>query len=172
MLTRTCLSFSATTSNHGSSPFRQVRADGIIYKLCTIHRYNSLYVMLGDAFCENALLECDTTSRELVEGKPVALTNIQKNVSPKWKIHPIYWQFFYLCPHRKFRYAVAEITKMWCQELDIYLYIVIILSIIDMDFLYQFNLKLHHFSQYLFNVNKWFSKLSKVGRSVIVWRSG
>ena len=51
--------------------------------------------MLGEAFCENALLECDTTSRGLVEGKPVALTNIQKNVSPKWMIHPTYWQFLY-----------------------------------------------------------------------------
>ena len=43
-----------------------------------------------------------------------------------------------LSPTRKFR----EIIKMWCQELYIYIYIYNDLSIIDMDFLYQFNLKL------------------------------
>ena len=34
---------------------------------------------------------------------------------------------------------------MWCQEFDIYIDINITLSISDLDFLYQFNLRLHHF---------------------------
>ena len=38
--------------------------------------------------------------------------------------------------------------------------------------LYQFNLRLQHFSQFLFSVRKWFSNFSKVGRCVIgLWSS-
>ena len=48
--------------------------------------------------------------------------------------------------------------KMWCQVCDAknstYICIYITLSIIDMDILYQFNLRLHHFSQFLFNVKQ------------------
>ena len=73
-------------------------------------------------------------------------------------------------------YTVGEIVKMWRQELDMYLFIYIgmTLSIIDMDFYIGSTWDwLHHFSQFLFNVwNKCFSKFSKVGRSVIGWRSG
>ena len=36
-----------------------------------------------------------------------------------------YWQFFYHRPTGKFRYAVGEIMKMWCQEFNIYLYLYI-----------------------------------------------
>ena len=54
---------------------------------------------------------------------------------------------------------------MWCQEFDIcllaniytyiYIYIDITLSISDVDFLYQFNLSLHHFwGVFFFNVEK------------------
>ena len=32
-----------------------------------------------------------------------------------------YWQSYYYCPPDKFRYTAGEITKMWCQELDMYL---------------------------------------------------
>ena len=55
-----------------------------------------------------------------------------------------YWQFFYYCPPGKFRFThLGEIFKMLWQELDIYiLYIYMTLLIIDMDFLYQFNLGL------------------------------
>ena len=67
--------------------------------------------------------------------------------------------------------TLGEIVKMLCQELDIYM----TLLIIDMDFLYQFNLGL---IAQLFTVffmkclkKKCFLKLSKVGRSVIGWRS-
>ena len=58
-----------------------------------------------------------------------------------------FWQFFYYFPASKFRYTAREIVKMWCQEFDMYqyIYIDITLSISDMDFLYQFNLRLHHF---------------------------
>ena len=60
-----------------------------------------------------------------------------------------FWQLFYNRPPGKFRYTAGEIVKLWCQEFDIYLhtyrYIGVTLSIIDMDFLYQFNLRLHHF---------------------------
>ena len=76
----------------------------------------------------------------------------------------MFWQFFYYRPHSKFLYTAGEIIKMWCQELNIYLfiylylyiyrYIDITLSVIDMDFLYQFNLRLHHFSGFFFNVKK------------------
>ena len=47
----------------------------------------------------------------------------------------------------------------------IHISMAITLSVFDIDFLYQFNLRLHHFSQFIFNVKKIFSK---VGRSVIV----
>ena len=50
-----------------------------------------------------------------------------------------YWQFFYYRPPGKFRFThLGEIVRMLCQELDIY----ICNMIIDMDFLYQFNLGL------------------------------
>ena len=53
-----------------------------------------------------------------------------------------YWQFFYYRPPGKFRFThLGEIIKMLCQELDIYIYILTLL-IIDMDFLYQFNMGL------------------------------
>ena len=52
------------------------------------------------------------------------------------------------------QYTAGEIVKIWCQEFDIYLLaniytyiyidIDITLSISDMDFLHQFNLRLHH----------------------------
>ena len=57
---------------------------------------------------------------------------------PNWSEMLMYWQFFYYRPPSKF--TVGEIVKMLCQELDIYMYMM--LSIIDMDFLYQFNLRL------------------------------
>ena len=47
-----------------------------------------------------------------------------------------YWQFFFYRPPGKFRYTTREITKMWRQELDIYMYMNT-LSMIDMDFLYR-----------------------------------
>ena len=59
-----------------------------------------------------------------------------------------YWQFFYYHPPSKFRYTAGKIVKMWCQELDIYG------SIMDMDLLYQFNLRLHQFSQFFFSMLK------------------
>ena len=77
-------------------------------------------------------------------------------------------QFFYYHPSGKFRYTVGEIVKKWCQELDIYIYIYlyiytcITLSVIDMDFLYQFNMKLHHFSVLFTMFKKCFAL---VGRS-------
>ena len=55
------------------------------------------------------------------------------------------------------QYTAGEVVKMWCQEFDIYIYQLIsihiyiyiyidtTLSISDMEFLYQFNLRLHHF---------------------------
>ena len=62
------------------------------------------------------------------------------------------------------QYIAGEIVKMWCQEFDIYLlaniYIYICIyryitrSVSDMDFLYQFNLRLHHFWGFFFNVKK------------------
>ena len=64
-----------------------------------------------------------------------------------------FWQFFYYRPPGKFRYTAGKIVKMWCQE-HISIYIDITLSIIDVDFLYQFNLRLHHFSVVFFNVKK------------------
>ena len=33
-----------------------------------------------------------------------------------------FWQFFYYRPPGKFWYTVGEIVKMWCQELNTYLY--------------------------------------------------
>ena len=74
------------------------------------------------------------------------------------------------------QYTAGEIVKMWCQEFDkyllanIYIDIDITLLISDMDFLYQFNLRLHHFWSCFFPMLK--KKNSKVGRSVISWRSG
>ena len=69
-----------------------------------------------------------------------------------------FWQFFYYCPPSKFSYTAGEIVKMWCQEFDInilYIYIHITLSKIDMDFLYQFNLRLQQFwGVFFFNVKK------------------
>ena len=40
-----------------------------------------------------------------------------------------FWQFFYYRQPSKFRYTAGEIVKMWCKELDMYLYIDITLSI-------------------------------------------
>ena len=55
----------------------------------------------------------------------------------------------------------------------IYICIDITLSIIDVDFLHQCNVRLHHFSQFFsMFTKKLFSKFSKVGRSVTGWRSG
>ena len=54
------------------------------------------------------------------------------------------------------QYTVGEIFKMWCQEFDkyllanIYIDIDITLLISDMDFLYQFNLRLHNFEGFFF----------------------
>ena len=74
-----------------------------------------------------------------------------------------FWRFFYYRPLGKFRYTAGEIFKMWCQELDIYLYI------------YRFSVSVQPeitplFSFVFFNVKK--KRFSKVGRSVIGWRSG
>ena len=78
-----------------------------------------------------------------------------------------YWQFFYYRPPGKFR----EIIKMRCQELHTHTHIYD-LSIIDMDFVYQFNVKLIA-PLFTFSLKKkWFLKFSKVHRSVIGWRSG
>ena len=60
------------------------------------------------------------------------------------------------------QYTAGEIIKMWCQELDIYLlaniYIYILIDITllisDMDFLYQFNLRLLHFWVFFFNIKE------------------
>ena len=46
-----------------------------------------------------------------------------------------YWQFFYYRPPGKFRFThLGEIVKMLCQELNIYIYIYMMLLIIDMNF--------------------------------------
>ena len=66
------------------------------------------------------------------------------------------------------QYTAGEIVKMWCQEFDKYLlaniYILdidITFLISDMDFLYQFNLRLHHFWRVFFsNVKKKNQKLA------------
>ena len=51
----------------------------------------------------------------------------------------MYSQFFYYRPSGKFQFTqLGEIVKMFCQELYIYM----TLLIIDMDFLYQFNMGL------------------------------
>ena len=42
-----------------------------------------------------------------------------------------FWQSLYYRPPGKFRYTAGGIVKIWCQELDIYLFIDIALSIID-----------------------------------------
>ena len=74
--------------------------------------------------------------------------------------------------------TAEEIVKMWCQEFDIYLLaniypyiyvgIDITLSISDMDFLYQFNLRLHHFwDLFFFQCSK--KCFSKVGS---LWLAG
>ena len=58
------------------------------------------------------------------------------------------------------QYTAGEIFKMWCQEFDkyllanIYIDIDITLLISDMDFLYQFNLRLHNFEGFFSNVEK------------------
>ena len=36
-----------------------------------------------------------------------------------------FWQFFYYRPPGKFQYTAGEIVEMWCQKLDIFLYIYI-----------------------------------------------
>ena len=72
------------------------------------------------------------------------------------------------------QYTAGEIFKMWCQEFDkyllanIYIDIDITLLISDMDFPYQFNLRLHNFEVFFSNVEKK-KKKKKVGRSVISW---
>ena len=86
-----------------------------------------------------------------------------------------YWQFFYYRPPGKIRFThLEEIAKMLCQELDIYIYIWIYMTllIIDMDFLYQFNLGLIAPLFMKILKKECFFKFSKVGRSVIGWRSG
>ena len=58
------------------------------------------------------------------------------------------------------QYTAREIVKMWCQEFDkyllanIYIDIDITLLISDMDFLYQFNLRLHQFWRGFFQCKK------------------
>ena len=58
------------------------------------------------------------------------------------------------------QYTAGEIVKMWCQEFDkyllanIYIDIDITLLISDMDFLYQFNLRLHQFWRVFFQCKK------------------
>ena len=58
------------------------------------------------------------------------------------------------------QYTAGEIFKMWCQEFNkyllanIYIDIDITLLISDMDFLYQFNLRLHNFEGFFSNVEK------------------
>ena len=59
------------------------------------------------------------------------------------------------------QYTAGEIVKMWCQEFHKYLlaniYILdidITFLISDMDFLYQFNLRLHHFWRVFFPMLK------------------
>ena len=80
-----------------------------------------------------------------------------------------FWQFFYYFPTSKFRYTAGEIVKIWCQEFDIYQYIYIYiyiyiynitLSISNMDFLYQFNLGLHHFWGFFPMLKNVFQKLA------------
>ena len=55
--------------------------------------------------------------------------------------------------------ARPQRVKVWCQEPDICTYITF--SIIVMDFLNQVNMRLHHFSQSLFNVKKMVYKMFK-----------
>ena len=73
-----------------------------------------------------------------------------------------YWQLFYYRPHGTFRYIAGEIVEMGCQELDICIYIYIILSIIDVDFLHQFNLRLHDFPQFFYVIKNGFQNFQKL----------
>ena len=58
------------------------------------------------------------------------------------------------------KFTVGEIVKMLCQELDIYYqYMYMTLSVIDMDFLYRFNLRL---IAPLFTVKDLFMKCLKI----------
>ena len=75
-----------------------------------------------------------------------------------------FWQFFCHRPPGKFWYTAGEIVKTWCQELDIYLYIEIFCSSSTWDY------TTFQFFCFFFNVKK--KSFSKLGRSVIGWRSG
>ena len=83
----------------------------------------------------------------------------------------VFWQFFYYCPpsiqqERSLKCDAKNSTNIY---IDIDIDITLLIS--DMDFLYQFNLRLHHFWRFFSNVQKK-RKKSEVGRSVISWRSG
>ena len=81
---------------------------------------------------------------------------------------------FYYRPPGKFRYTAGEILKMCCQEFDIYIdiciYIYITLSMIEMIFYISSTWDYIIFEGF-FNVEKR-KCFSKVGRSVVNWRSG
>ena len=88
-------------------------------------------------------------------------------------------QFFYYRPPVKFRYTAGEIVKMWCQELDIYctyiycIYIYIYIYIYHpLDNRYGFSISVPPEITPLFSFFNVLKCFSKVGRSVIGWRSG
>ena len=61
----------------------------------------------------------------------VFYTHFLSPTDPKCAELSTYWQFFYYRPPGKFRYRPiqqGEIVKMWCQELDVYIYIYIQIS--------------------------------------------
>ena len=75
-----------------------------------------------------------------------------------------YWQFFYYCPPGKFRFThLGEIVKMLWQELYIYIYMMLL--IIDMHFLYQFNLGLIAPLFSFFSWKVWKKKFSEIFKS-------
>ena len=101
-----------------------------------------------------------------------------------------YWQFFYYHPPSKFRYTAREFAKMWCQYLAIYMYKEIYgyhlldisientknLSYITLSWVIycenevdpcQFDLRLQHFSKFLFNVFLWL--IGEVVRVRMYW---
>ena len=73
------------------------------------------------------------------------------------------------------QYTAGEIFKMWCQEFDkyllanIYIDIDITLLISDMDFLYQFNLRLHNFEGFFF---QFWKKKKKIQKLAGLWLVG
>ena len=109
-----------------------------------IHNYSSL--SSGSRYCKPEVISWWKVSIT------VFYTRFLSPTDQKCAESSVFWQFFYYCPP-----SIQQERLLKCDaknSTNIYIDIDITLLISDMDFLYQFNLRLHHFWRFFFQCSE------------------